>query len=67
MHIHEKRSEYYRDAMKNICGNADIIFEKTYKDHIYFDSAKKAIDYMKHFVKYHRFNNFTLTLNVRYD
>ena len=26
-------------------------FEKVYKDHIYFDSAKKAIDYMKHFVK----------------
>ena len=25
-------------------------FEKVYKDHIYFDSAKKAIDYMKHFV-----------------
>lgn len=38
-------------------------FEKVYKDHIYFDSAKKAIDYMKHFVKYHRFNNLTLTLN----
>lgn len=38
-------------------------FEKVYKDHIYFDSAKKAVDYMKHFVKYHRFNNLTLTLN----
>lgn len=38
-------------------------FEKVYKDHIYFDSAKKAIDYMKHFAKYHRFNNLTLTLN----
>ena len=29
--LNKKQAEYYRDAMKNIYGNADIISEKTFK------------------------------------
>lgn len=29
--LSKKQAEYYRDAMKNIYGNADIISEKTFK------------------------------------